>query len=383
LRPVWAPKIIAVMSTVLEHHRTELLARMRAATDAESLFEDVSRRLRRLVQFDATLWFATDPATGLATAPARVENLGEEDPEGCAAYWASEFRVEDINLYRDIARAPVPVATLWQATGANPARSARYREFLRPHGLGDELRAAMRVGNSSWGMVTLAREAGRPPFSQAEIDLVAGLSVPMAQALRACTLVERRIEAGGPDQPGMILFDDRFRIISLNDAARGWIDQLPEGPIYSSDGIRVTTEMLATVGQARVIADGRDQGTARLRVRGRSGRWLVLHASCLAGVEGASAPTALVIEAAQAGEIAPIIVEAHQLSKREQQITQLVARGVATAEIAATLHLSVHTVRDHVKAVFEKVGVSSRGELVAKLFAEHYAPAMHDRTVHV
>jgi hypothetical protein len=27
-----------------------------------------------------------------------------------------------------------------------------------------------------------------------------------------------------------------------------------------------------------------------------------------------------------------------------------------------------------VKAVFDKVGVSSRGELVAKLFAEHYAP---------
>jgi hypothetical protein len=33
-------------------------------------------------------------------------------------------------------------------------------------------------------------------------------------------------------------------------------------------------------------------------------------------------------------------------------------------------------VRDHVKAIFGKVGVSSRGELVAKLFAEHYEP-MH------
>ena len=30
--------------------------------------------------------------------------------------------------------------------------------------------------------------------------------------------------------------------------------------------------------------------------------------------------------------------------------------------------------RDYVKAVCEKVGVSSRGELVAKLFAEHYDP---------
>jgi predicted transcriptional regulator len=46
-----------------------------------------------------------------------------------------------------------------------------------------------------------------------------------------------------------------------------------------------------------------------------------------------------------------------------------------TAEIADELFLSAHTVRDHVKAIFAKVGVSSRGELVARLFAEYYQPA--------
>ncbi|MGQ0479684.1 MAG: LuxR C-terminal-related transcriptional regulator [Pseudonocardia sp.] len=50
--------------------------------------------------------------------------------------------------------------------------------------------------------------------------------------------------------------------------------------------------------------------------------------------------------------------------------------------MARHLHLSPHTVRDYVKAVFEKVGVTSRGELVAKLFAEHYADPMHDALVH-
>ena len=50
---------------------------------------------------------------------------------------------------------------------------------------------------------------------------------------------------------------------------------------------------------------------------------------------------------------------------------------LGTAEIAADLYLSAHTVRDHIKAIFEKVGVSSRGELVHKMFAEHYAPPPH------
>jgi DNA-binding CsgD family transcriptional regulator len=86
--------------------------------------------------------------------------------------------------------------------------------------------------------------------------------------------------------------------------------------------------------------------------------------------------TSLVIEPAKAAEIAPIISEAYELSPRERQITLLIARGHGNADMAARMHLSAHTVRDYVKAVFEKVGVSSRGELVAKLFAEHYAP-MH------
>ena len=56
------------------------------------------------------------------------------------------------------------------------------------------------------------------------------------------------------------------------------------------------------------------------------------------------------------------------------QITQLIALGFGTADMPTELYLSAHTVRDYVKAIFEKVGVSSRGELVAKLFAEHFSP---------
>jgi DNA-binding NarL/FixJ family response regulator len=116
-------------------------------------------------------------------------------------------------------------------------------------------------------------------------------------------------------------------------------------------------------------------------MRSRGGRWLVVHGSCLHDERGEPGTTAVVIEPAQASEIAPIIIEAYHFTPREQEITQLLSRGIATAEIATTLFLSVHTVRDHIKAIFEKVGVSSRGELVAKLFAEHYAEPLHARAV--
>ncbi|MBO3752571.1 hypothetical protein J5X84_41515 [Streptosporangiaceae bacterium NEAU-GS5] len=127
--------------------------------------------------------------------------------------------------------------------------------------------------------------------------------------------------------------------------------------------------LLAT--HARAIAAGYDDGPARLRCRDHEGRWIVMHASCMDETDPDS-QIAVVIEPAQSADIAPIIVEAYGLTPREREVLRGIARGLSTPEIAAALFLSSHTVRDYIKSVFEKTGVGSRGELTAKLFAEHY-----------
>ena len=67
----------------------------------------------------------------------------------------------------------------------------------------------------------------------------------------------------------------------------------------------------------------------------------------------------------------------------DRDVLGAISRGASTNEIAAELYLSPHTVRDYVKTVFEKVGVKSRGELVARLFGEHYADRLHETMVDV
>ena len=45
-------------------------------------------------------------------------------------------------------------------------------------------------------------------------------------------------------------------------------------------------------------------------------------------------------------------------------------------EIARALWISRYTVKDHVKAVYAKLGVASRAELGAKVFHEHVVPGL-------
>lgn len=58
------------------------------------------------------------------------------------------------------------------------------------------------------------------------------------------------------------------------------------------------------------------------------------------------------------------------LTEREATILSRLARGMSNKEIAADLQISAHTVRSHVRIIFEKIGVSNRTQ--AALYAiEH------------
>jgi DNA-binding NarL/FixJ family response regulator len=56
------------------------------------------------------------------------------------------------------------------------------------------------------------------------------------------------------------------------------------------------------------------------------------------------------------------------LSPREIELLQLLARGHSNKQAAAVLSISPHTVGDHVKSIYRKLGVSSRGEAMVRAY---------------
>ena len=70
-----------------------------------------------------------------------------------------------------------------------------------------------------------------------------------------------------------------------------------------------------------------------------------------------------VLDAFKAGDRVGDDAELNELTPREREVLQLIARGYRYKEIAARLHLSVKTIESHVSSVLRKLQLSTRHEL--------------------
>jgi DNA-binding CsgD family transcriptional regulator len=339
---------------------------------AQELLDEAAQRIDRVVPSDGYFLGATDPETTLAIGAGVVRDL---PLDMCQPTWDYEFMVPDYLKFTDIAESGRPVADLHEATGGRPERSPRWREYSSATGFRAEVRTTFTLGTATWGIGQFDRLGDSPRFSAEEKAWLERVAPLVAKGLQQ-SLLAHAAAAPADRGPGLVLFDENWSVVSATREAAAWLGEVDGGIKYESGAdFALPFEAHAYAAQVRAAAEGRQpKATTRARVRTRMGVWLLMHASMLEG----SDQLALIIEPAKAADVAPLIVEAYGFSQRELEVTRLIARGHGTSEIAAKLFISPHTVRDHVKAVFEKVGVSSRGELVAKVFADHYAPIPHD-----
>src|SRR5919199_1989268 len=356
-----------------ERVRQEIIRLSHSGLDSKTFRVEAVKRLRKAIPTDVSFFATAHPPTLLFTSAVRDEIL----PRAPSQSLEREFLKDDPVKFAQLARGRSPVDSLGMATKGELARSARYREMLAPMELGDELRAALVSGSKCWGFMCLHRERSSPHFTPAEATFLAGLVPHLAEGLRKALLLGgSRARSPQPDGPGLVLLADDLSLVAITPAAEGWLAEVPKSSWPSS--LELPDAVYAVA--ARLLAlerDGRTPPdlTPRIRLRTASDRWVVLHASRLR-TTGAEGQIAVIFEEARPSEIAPLIVDAYGLTKREGQITRLILRGLSTAEVSEELHITPNTVRDHFKSIFDKWGVRSRRELVGRVFAQHYQPRM-------
>jgi DNA-binding CsgD family transcriptional regulator len=352
--------------TELVRARDRMLAAVRSDRSEAELLPEVIAALHDVALFDWCALVRTDPETMLPSTGA-VEGFEEHM---CVTFWDNELLDPDFVKFNELARSHDPVATLHEATDGDLARSPRYQKLYRHIAADDELRVAFMSGTTCWAVATLVRPACAGPFTAEEINAVRELAPVATRALR--TAASKADQASAVAGPAMLVIGSDGSIESTTAGAEAMLVDLRTHGIPGS----MPTAVLAA---ARRAKSSRSSTRIAVRAQGASGRWMKLHASPL----GDDGRVAVMIETARATDLVPILLESYGLTERETEVVFLLARGLSSKEAAAELCISPHTVNDHIKVIFTKVGVSSRGELVARLFADHLFESYHESHIRI
>ena len=154
------------------------------------------------------------------------------------------------------------------------------------------------------------------------------------------------------------MLDRDLRIVSINRQAEEWLTDV-DWPRH----LHLPLPVLAAA--AQVIGRTEQPSATPTRLRRERAGWITVHASAL---HGSTPPqVAVVLEAAAPAQIGSLVLAAHGLTPAQSRVAALVLQGRSTSSIVDELRISTNTLQEHLHAVFERVGVGSRRELVAAL----------------
>lgn len=406
-------------------HRLEEIRRRIAALENRLLAGPDCRwqlleLIREAVPYDAACCTAVDPHTLLsvgATTDEEIETLHGE-------LFVQEYGEQaDVNRYACLAQASAPAAGLAGATGGRPELSARYRQILRPAGYGDELRCALMLHGACWGFLTLFRRRNKPPFGEQELAAAAALAPAMAAVLRRSSVgayaaqlaaqgaaaqdlaaqapaaaqaappMNPAPRAGAPgltasqlgcrapqavDSPtataqtgrkqarpthGLLLYSEELTLLSADEAGERLLTELSRREGLSSQLLPRPVRAVCTVA---LSTEGYNPHQTKVSLAAPDGSLLMLRSVLMTGAGGGRL-AAVCFEPASAADRLELAGTIFGLTPRELELCEYVLQGYSTKELARMLCISSYTVQDHLKAVFQKTGASSRRELTGFL----------------
>lgn len=339
-----------------------LLARVdrvcRRASDDRRLRLQVLDEIRRVVGFDWYAWVLTDPETEVGTSPvADTPNLADLPRLVRAKY------VTEVNRWSGLGGGFV---SLVGATQGNLTRSPVWGEVLSEYGVCDVASGVLRDRYGLWAFLDLWRTNDSGPFTSAELEDLSLILNVVTEALRrtqALAFTATELSQSMLDGPVVMLLSPHLEVLAETEAT---VDYLRALLPTRHDRAPIPACAYNVAAQLVARERGVDDHPALARLQAGGGQLLTLRAARIAG-SGAPAERNIAVTIATAsGEgRAELFARTHALSSREAELLGHLNTGRDTRELSAAMHLSEHTVQDHLKSIFAKTGVRSRRSLLA------------------
>ncbi len=276
--------------------------------------------------------------------------------------------------YEEVGRAVDPLFSRLQATKAPVdnmelmsfngwLESDIYREVVQMNGVNYTTLAPVIVDDRLAGVLAWASPAKRGTASPEERELLAGigrivgLAVDVVRQREAAATAQQRLAGALDCMPSpVIVSNGREGTRTFNAKARKLMDELRNG-----EGL--LNHLTARVG-------GRVPGHSEAEIETRSGRRSRVTAQSYELPEMPGTIVTVLQEQGPTPAVSLTTIVEPRLTEREQQVAELIVDGMTSGEVAERLFLSPHTVRQHLKQIYRKLGVNSRAALTRMLLAD-------------
>ena len=327
-------------------------------SDARALQLRIVEEMRRSVAFDAFAFLLTDPVTSVGTSP-----LADVP---CLPDLPRLIRLKYLTVVNRWTTLTDRFVSLSAAVDGELSLSLVWRELLRQYEVVDVASAVFRNRFGCWAFLDLWRTTPSTRFTDAELAPLGSVISRVTDGLRraqAATFAAPQEINRALQGPVVLLLSPTLDVLAETAAAidylRALLPSTPDEPPIPASAYNVAAQLLAR-------EKGVDTSPAVARVHVGGGRWLALRAARLDRPDALVEPNiAVIIEDASGADRTTLFARAHALSVRETELLTHLDAGRDTHAIAEQMHLSEHTVQDHLKAIFAKTGIRTRRSLLS------------------
>jgi DNA-binding CsgD family transcriptional regulator len=249
-----------------------------------------------------------------------------------------------------------------------PAGRPYYRDpYFEYHvlwgGYRHELQTMCATAKRGRALLTVARRATTGSFEPRHLRLLDAIAPHVAAGMHAAT-VRESLAAPLASSTGFIVLDQTGKVELANAAGERWLARVD---VLGRSGHVWAVHVLAAVLARGLKPDGAAD-VPELELNDPStGALHRLHAERTVDANGAER-TLILIEPVRRVD-RPQTLQRFGLTQREAEVALGLLRGIDVSTLARELGVSSHTIVHHRRSVFDKLGVSSRRGLLARLYA--------------
>lgn len=233
-----------------------------------------------------------------------------------------------------------------------------FREHILAFGYRHEVQVPCLSLRRGYAFLCLTRSGARGAFDDRHLRMLDAVAPHVGAATHAAAM--RRGAAGASPSVGVITLDAAGRVELANAEGERWLRLATSPGRQYLLALRTFTSLVA-----RLESDDPRAVPELLLFDPVTGAPTVLRGERRTGADG-DPKTVVLLQGVRLAEHPPALV-AIGLTPREADVAVAIARGLAAKEIAAALSCSLHTVNDHTKRVYDKLGVSSRVAVALRL----------------